>query len=511
MLYLDKWRELLLTKMRARYTLPREEKPGVALSFAIDSIGAEELERKEGMIPRAIAKANGDYLYIVGSGMGSITAVERKAIEEAKREAIDAASESEELAGSNSLSSTQSMAFGSLAPKVGQERARFLSYLVAQDTVGYGPIGILMDDRESIEEIEINTPNSNIKVYHVKYGRCTTNMRFEGEAAFRHCINKLVCDADKELSDDTPIVEAQVKGARVHAQIRPYALSGAAASIRLSGSRVVTPDFLVSKGTTNCDVLAYLWLALEGGVNIVISGAPASGKTTLLSALFTFIPKYEKIVTVEEDIDELKMRLDINNTVSLCGSKYGNKASTREQVINALRMRPSRLVLGEVRGDETKELFSCANLGVPFITTMHSSEGGAEVLKKLLVKPMSVEPKSLSMLDLVIYMKQIDISKRLLDEIYEYRWLSRAETEKVGFEIEGSDSVDISRTAANGTLNLDALKASKVIEAFSRKKGISSRLVLKELEKRSRFLSRLCGSRKPAPETIEIVNAYRGR
>ncbi len=254
-----------------------------------------------------------------------------------------------------------------------RERANFLAYLVAHDTVGYGPISILLEDKQRIEEIEINAPNAPINIFHVDYGRCSTNLRFRNEEGFRHNLNKFIYETDKELGEDSPIIDAQVGDARIHAQMKPYALSGGAASIRLANNKLIGFDYLIKKGTLDFEMLAYLWLAIDAKMNIVIAGSPASGKTTMMSALFAFVSRLDRVVTIEDDINELKVKLDINNSVALYGSHYKNKTNTREQVINALRMRPDRLVVGEVRGEETRERFSGATLGMPFMTTMHSN------------------------------------------------------------------------------------------------------------------------------------------
>ncbi|VVB77041.1 Type II/IV secretion system protein [uncultured archaeon] len=239
----------------------------------------------------------------------------------------------------------------------------------------------------------------------------------------------------------------------------------------------------------------------------MVAAAPASGKTTMLSALFFFIPKFEKVVTLEEDVNELKARIDITNTVELYGSR-NHGVSTREQLINALRMRPGRIVVGEVRGEEARELFSSANLGIPFVTTMHSNSGGIDIVKKLLVKPMSVEGRSLSMLDVALYMKHTDIAARLLSDVYEYRWLSRAETERIGIEVGDGDAVDISVIVSSGKLDAGALQNSKVIAAFSKKKGVSRHSALKEFEKRSEFLRVACAACKTSDELMDKVQGY---
>jgi type IV secretory pathway ATPase VirB11/archaellum biosynthesis ATPase len=483
---------------------PRESQLGFSIEFP-DAL--EEVERFGGAIPRAIGRNGTEFEYIVGSGMGRITGAETKAMEAAKASVIDELSKSTDEAGIAAFGRAREIASREISLRAGTDRAEYLAYLVAHDTAGYGPISVLLEDRRSIEEIEVNSPRAPINIYHVKYGRCATNLRFCSEQGFRHSMNRLLYDTDKELSEDSPVIDAQVDDARIHAQLKPYALSGAVASIRLGSGKVVGPDYLIRRSTTSFDVLAYIWLAMDSGRNIIIAGAPASGKTTLLSALFFFIPRFEKVVTIEEDINELKARIDITNTVELYGSRY-NGITTREQVLNALRMRPSRLVVGEVRGEETRELFSSANLGIPFVTTMHSNSGGMDIVKKLMVRPMGVESRSLSMLDVALHMRHTDITKRLLSEVYEYRWLSRAETESISAEVGDGEAVEIVGVVSGGVLDRGALQSSKVVEAFSRKTGLSKRLVLKEFEKRSAFLKEACDSCKNTDELRDRVQGY---
>ncbi len=480
------------------------------LSFLMDmEEGYRIVEPLGGLVPRALGKDSTGYRYIVGNGCVRLSGVEVLHAEEAKHAVVDAFAGSGEAEMSvGALDKARKIAAGSLLQSTAKERADFISYLVAHDTVGYGPISMLMEDRKRIEEIEINAPSSRINVFHVDYGRCSTNLRFANEDAFRHNINKLIYETDKELRDDTPIIDAQVGDARVHAQIRPYALSGAAASIRLADNRLVGPNYLIKKGTTDFDTLAYLWLAVDSGLNIIIAGAPASGKTTMMSALFGLLPRTEKILTIEEEVNELKIKLDINNSVALYGDGRGGRTNTREQVMNALRMRPDRLVVGEVRGAETRELFSGASLGIPFMTTMHSNSGGLDIVKKLIITPMDVEVRSLSSLDIALYMKHIDVSRRVLGEVYEYRWLSRAETEKLGTVIEGSDSVDVNCAVSNGRLDRGAITGSKVVEAFSKKNGLSKALVVKELDRRSEFLRVACEGCASSVEVLEKIQGY---
>jgi type IV secretory pathway ATPase VirB11/archaellum biosynthesis ATPase len=509
MFYLSKRLRQLVNTISGIKSSRSEEPEGSKLGFKIDSYDCGAvIDQSLSVVPRAIAKTGSEYAYIIANGFSALTKREMMLAESAKRSVISLLSESEEEISIGLLSKAKEIAGIELGKSLGNERASYLSYLVAHDTVGYGPISILMEDKKQIEEIEINAPCAPINIFHVSYGRCRTNLSFNNSESFRHTLNKFIYETDKELGEDTPIIDAQVEDARIHAQIKPYALSGAVASIRLIDNKVVGVDYIKRKGTSDFEVLAYLWLAMDACRNILIAGSPASGKTTLMSALFSFISRAERMVTIEEDINELKVKLDINNTVALYGSRYGRSTSIREQVINALRMRPDRLVVGEVRGEETRELFSGANMGIPFMTTMHSNSGGLDIIKKLIIKPMGVETKSLSMLDLAVYMRHLDLSRRVLSDIYEYKWLSRAETERLGVEIDEADSVEILDIVRDSKLDKSLLMQSKIIDGFAKKSDITKKAAINELVKRAEFLKVICEGCKNTNEITEKIQGY---
>lgn len=482
---------------------------GLPLCFSIDpAVECEIVENVGGLVPKIIGRRGSGYRYVVGGGLQRLSGFENACAERAKNAVVEELSRSNEEIGMGMFDAARQAAAGHLSAHMDRGRADFVSYLVAHDTVGYGPISMLMEDRKRIEEIEINAPNAPINIFHSDYGRCTTNLMFTGEKAFRHSLNRLVYEADKELGESTPIIDAQVGDARIHAQIKPYAQSGAVASIRLTDNRIVGFDYLVRKGTAGFEALAYLWMAMDLGMNIIIAGPPASGKTTLLSALFGFVPIAEKVLTIEEEVNELKIKVDINNSVALYGSGHGGKANTREQVINALRLRPDRLVVGEVRGSETRELFSGGNLGVPFMTTMHSNEGGMEIVKRLMVEPMNVDTRTLNCLDIAVYMKHLGLSRRTLNDIYEYRWLSRAETGTLGTVIEEADSVDLRRVVSEGKFDAGSFASSKVADAFARKMNLRKNSAIKEFEKRVEFLKVVFESSKGPKEVLDKLSGY---
>ena len=474
---------------------PRVSKLGTVVS---KSEGGNVIEQSDAMPKRAILRSAKGYLY---SFMMETSGHERRCMEVAKESVISSLAASSQPANVDIAVAQQiaKLRLSSLAPP---DRVEVLSYIIAHDTAGYGPISMIMEDKQDIEEIEINSPQSPIIVYSAKYGRCMTNLRFSSEFAFRSAINRMISDTDKEMNESTPIIDAQVSDLRIHAQMRPYAVSGATASIRVGGKKEIDIAYLLSKRTVAPEILAYLWIAMECKYNLIVSGAPASGKTTFLSALNAFVPTNEKVVTIEEDINEINS-YGIGNVIALYGSRY-NSITPKEQVINALRMRPGRIVIGEMRGDEAKDLFMGANIGVSFAATMHSNEGGLQILKKLLVRPMSVETRAIGALDLAVYMKQEDISRRVVSGISEYKWLSRAETNE-GTSIGDEELVQVNEVVRGGELDRSALKESKLIDCYCRVKGIVAREALKELEKRAKLLERSADQAKGRSVENEIL------
>ncbi len=402
------------------------------------------------------------------------------------------------------------IAMGFLAGEETHSDKNLLSYIIAHDTIGYGPIGIILDNADNIEEVLVNSPDTNIIVFHHKYGYCKTNMRFNGERQFRFIINKLIESIGRELNSEFPIIDANIfNGSRIHAQLSPYATNGALASIRLNQNLKFDLRRIIETNTASCDLIAYIWLALECGMNIVISGAPASGKTSLLVGLACLLPRYHRIVSIEENMNEIRLGGSMINSVSLQGMTGNSKADTRSQVINSLRLRPDRIIIGEIRGAEANELFSGANIGVPFATTMHSSENGAVLVNKLISKPMSVQPQAISMLDISIFMKQ-DISTRRLQSITEYKWLMRGEITSETAETEKENGLTFKEilVAYNSELDFKELRHSKTIAKFSKSRLMSIANAINELKKRSQYLSEISSPENIHKNTEEFIAMY---
>ncbi len=483
----------------------RQEQMCEPLCFAISECSGEAVDKRTSGIPGAVLKRGASYIYALDNPARSV-GISSPVIGQAKSAVIDELSSSDEDIGIHLMGKARELASYELHARGIREPA--VADLIAHDVVGYGPISILMEDKASIEEIEINSPTSEIEIYHAVYGRCRTNLRFLGAREFRSAVNRLAYSCEKELNERYPIIDVQEGDARLHAQLSPYALTGASATIRLEGSKDINISSMVSGGTANPEILAYLWMAMDCGMNIVVGGAPATGKTTMLSVILSFAGIGKRAITIEEDVNEFRLNPAVISAVPLCGSRQG-KVSTKEQAINALRMRPDILVIGEIRGNEARELFSSAGIGVQFLTTMHCSDAGMQPLRKLVLKPLDVDQRSLAGLDMCLFMKQETQSRKTLCRITEYSWLSRAETENLGGTLlDSGDSVRLLDTVIDGRAVTKSIGASKVVSGFSSKYGITRQQAVKELERRSGLISSICSR---GMTTLEIIAELRNR
>ncbi len=492
---------LLQKAGRAEMAQDGPERQPSQLTFSTTRDYPEQVEWRDEARHRVLGKRSGKYVYAVlannmsAGDTNAAAKVKSLVVEQMLSMRPDPAS---------LITSAYSACFSLLAGYQTSERKEVLAYMIAHDIVGSGPISMLLEDSSNIEEIEINSPTSNIMIFHSKYGRCTTNLRFTSEQCFRFTMNRLIAATEKELNSSTPIIDAQLSdGSRLHAQLNPYSISGAAATIRLNGGKSVDLRRLICEGSVTSEALAYLWLAIDNGQNIIISGAPASGKTSMLLSLNALAPSGKRVVTIEEDINELKFHSNFVNIVSLQASSRG-KIDLKSQVINALHMRPERLIIGEIRGPEAREVFSGSNLGIPFMTTMHSSANGGAIIDRLLTEPMSVEPHALTMLDISLYTLQRAENERLLESIVEYRWHSRSEARLD--EVQASDGplFKQSEIYRNGVINSEAMKSSKVIERYCALNLVTKQRALKELKTRADFIE---GLKKPE-NAAKSVNEY---
>jgi len=257
-------------------------------------------------------------------------------------------------------------------PMTFQERER-LSLEVLDEVFGLGPLEPLLHDH-TISDILVNTFNS---VYIERNGLLErTTVQFRDDAHLMSIIDRIISAVGRRVDESSPMVDARLQdGSRVNAIIPPLAIDGPILSIRRFGRDPLTADELLQNRTLTAPMLELLRGCVYGRMNILISGGTGAGKTTLLNVLSSFISNRERIITIE-DAAELQLHQEHVVRLETRPPNVEGKGAVRQRqlVINSLRMRPDRIVVGEVRGDEALDMLQAMNTGHDgSLTTIHAN------------------------------------------------------------------------------------------------------------------------------------------
>src|SRR5579884_4123333 len=244
---------------------------------------------------------------------------------------------------------------------------------IADDILGHGPLERLLAD-ETITEIMVNGPYD---IWIERGGRLHhSDVQFNDEWHLRRIINKMVAQVGRRIDESSPMVDARLPdGSRVNAVIPPLSLSGPLVTIRKFSRRRLTLDDMIKLGTLSQETVEFLQRCVRAQLNMLISGGTGSGKTTLLNALSTAIPNEERIVTIE---DAAELRLNQEHVLRLEARPKDlageNEVPIRALVRNSLRMRPDRIIVGEVRGAEALDMLQAMNTGHDgSLSTIHAN------------------------------------------------------------------------------------------------------------------------------------------
>jgi pilus assembly protein CpaF len=298
---------------------------------------------------------------------------------------------------------------------------------IVAEILGFGPLEPLLAE-DNITEIMVNGPKN---VYIEIAGNIQrSNVTFEDEDHVLRVLDRIVAPLGRRIDESSPTVDARLPdGSRVNAVIRPIALCGPTITIRKFSKRPFTVDDLIRFGTLTPEVAEFLRAAVIGRLNIVVSGGTGSGKTTLLNVLSGFIPNDERIVTIE-NAAELQLRQE--HVVSL-ESRPSNiegrgEVSIRDLVVNSLRMRPDRIVVGECRSGEALDMLQAMNTGHEgSLTTCHSNSP-RDTLSRLEVMCLmagmelpvrAIREQVASALDLVVHEERLRDGTRKVVKITE--------------------------------------------------------------------------------------------
>ena len=297
---------------------------------------------------------------------------------------------------------------------------------VSDAVVGLGPIEFLLKDPE-VTEVMVNGPDD---VYVERKGRLekVTDGLFEGEEAVLHVIERIVAPLGLRVDESSPWVDARLSdGSRVHAIIPPLSLCGPTLNIRKFSPVPFTPEELLARGALGPRALRFLAACVRGRANVIVSGGTSSGKTTLLGVLSTFVPDGERLVTIE---DAAELRLVKPHVVSLearpANVEGKGEVTVRDLVRNALRMRPDRIIVGEVRGGEAIDMLQAMNTGHDgSLSTAHANSPRHLLWRLETMAMMSdvglpvghVRAQVASAIDVITHMARLSSGRRVVLEV----------------------------------------------------------------------------------------------
>jgi len=367
--------------------------------------------------------------------------------------------------------------------------------IISREMGGYGLLDYLLDD-DRLEEIMVIPPNRDVYIFHRKYGMLLTNIPLESDDYVRNIIERIARDVARRIDTNTPLLDARLPwGDRVNATLNPASVDGPSITIRKFREDPYTMIHMMDFKTLNAEVAAFLWMCVEGMQaypnNILISGGTSSGKTTFLNCLSMFVRPTERVLSIE---DTAELKLPLNHWIRMetrPPSIEGTGEISMDVLLkNALRMRPDRIIVGEVRHAEAFTLFTAMNTGHQgSMGTIHANTSN-ETLVRLMSPPMNVPEQMATALDLIIVLNRINVPrvglKRRITEIAEvtgtekpelhmlYQWNS----ENDNLDMVDKNSVVLKKVQKFSGMSVRALEEewkmrAELLEAAS-KKGVSS-------------------------------------
>lgn len=356
-----------------------------------------------------------------------------------------------------------------------------LSREIYDEVAGLGPLEPLLADSE-ITEIMVNGPKS---VYIEKKGKIIeSNVKFRDDKHVMHIINRIVSPIGRRVDESSPMVDARLKdGSRVNAIIPPISLVGPTITIRKFSKDPITAKNLLQFGTINGYMLAFLEACVRGKLNIIVSGGTGSGKTTFLNVLSGYIPENERIITIEDAAElQLKQKHVITLESRPANTEGTGSITIRDLVRNSLRMRPDRIIVGEVRSGEALDMLQAMNTGHDGSIATGHANSPRELMSRLetmvLMAGMELPLKAIreqisSALDIVVHQERMRDGSRKVVSI----------TEIVGMEgdiITLQDIFVYKQTGVDNQGNIKgSFRATGVVPSFM-EKLVSNGILIKD-------------------------------
>jgi pilus assembly protein CpaF len=357
-------------------------------------------------------------------------------------------------------------------PLSGADRVRITKEVI-DEVLGHGPIESLLRD-SSVTEVMCNGPRS---IYVERYGRLEpTEVEFDDEAHLRRIIDRICARVGRRVDEASPMVDARLPdGSRVNAIVPPIAIDGASLTIRKFSATPLTVGDLISYGTLSRPAAEFLDACVRGRRNILVSGGTGSGKTTILNVLSSFVPADERMVTIE---DAAELQLNQDHLVRLesrpANAEGRGTVTTRDLVRNALRMRPDRIVVGEVRDSAALDMLQAMNTGHDgSLTTLHANtprDALSRLETMVLMAGMDLPSRAIrdqitSAVDLIIQTSRLKDGSRKITHVTEVTGLE-------GDTITLQDLFLYDQATEGGPLAQASLKSTGIRPLFTEALGI---------------------------------------
>ncbi len=289
-------------------------------------------------------------------------------------------------------------------PRTDEATVSMLVNYLLEENLGLGKIEILLKDA-NLEEIVVNNHKDPVWVYHRKYGWLKTNILIPSEARIRHFATMIGRDVGKEITNLNPLMDAHlVTGDRVNATLSPISNKGNTITIRKFAEDPWTITKFIQQGTISVESAAFIWLAIQNELSILIGGGTGSGKTSMLNVVANFFPPNQRIVSIE-DTRELTLPSNLHwvpMETRLPNPEGKGGVSMLDLLVNSLRMRPDRIIVGEIRRKEEAEvLLEAMHTGHSVYATIHANNAD-EVITRLTNPPIEIPKQMVSSLSLVI-------------------------------------------------------------------------------------------------------------
>jgi flagellar protein FlaI len=391
-------------------------------------------------------------------------------------------------------------------PQIDEARRRVLTYYIERDIIGMGKIETLMND-ENIEDISCDGTNIPLYVYHrdPKFASLKTNIMFENADELNSFVVKLAQKTNKSISIAEPLLDGSLPdGSRIQATLgTDIARKGSNFTIRKFTEKPLTPTHMMKLGTLDSTQLAYLWIAVENGKSILVSGGTATGKTSLLNALSLFIRPSFKVVSIE-DTAELRLPLPhwiphVARTPLSIKGKVG-EVTLFDLLKSSLRQRPDYIIVGEVRGREAFVLFQQMATGHSALATIHAASV-PQLIDRLITPPISLPPSLLENIDIIVF---LTLSR--LKEIY----VRRADNIMEVTGIEGNRP--LSRNVFAWQPMTDEFKINEksvALKTIARRQGVTEDTVKQELVRRKMILEWMFEKEVyDYKEVSRVINTY---